>query len=134
MTSDLSAFTTQMNVMCAAYSARETAWLPHDRRGRWVVIEPGAGRYLTGSPRDVRRYVDAASQRRGRRFSSLSRARAFAKSVEGTVARWRRTPPGGGVWRQVSPWDRIRSMARGGLVARWVSEGSDDEAAKQGVV
>lgn len=88
----------------AAHVVRERAWLPHDRRGRWVVMEPGAGRYLTNSPEHVRRYVDALSPKRARRFSSLSRARAFARSINSCVQRWRRTPPSGGVWQRVSPW------------------------------
>lgn len=101
----------------AAHAARERAWLPRDHHGRWVVMEPGAGRYLKDSPRAMRRYVDAITPRRGRRFSSLSRARAFARSVGGEVRRWRRTPPGGGVWQRVSPWERARSMAE---ATRWL--------------
>jgi hypothetical protein len=98
----------QMHGAIAAQIDRDLAWLPHDRRGRWVVIEPGPGRYLTDSPAHVRRFVDARTPRRARRFSSLSRARAFARSVGGDVARWRRIPPGGGIWRRVSPWERVR--------------------------
>ena len=100
----------QMDATITAQVDRDRAWLPHDRRGRWVVIEPGAGRHLTSSPKHVRRIVDAATPRRGRRFSSLARARAFARTVGGYVARWRRTPPGGGVWRFESPWERALSM------------------------
>jgi hypothetical protein len=95
-----------LDVMATAYAERERGWLPHDRRGRWVVIEPGAGRHLRGIPREMRRYVDRVTPRRGRRFSSLSQARAFARSVGGKVRHWRRTPPGGGVWRRQSPWER----------------------------
>jgi hypothetical protein len=101
----------QMDEAVSAQVDRDLAWLPHDHRGRWVVIEPGAGRHLTNSPRDVRRFVDRVTPRRARRFSSLSRARAFARSVGGQVARWRSAPPGGGVWRRVSPWERALSMA-----------------------
>ena len=91
---------------------REQAWRVHDRRGRWVVIEPGAGRYLTGASADVRALADVMSHRRGRRFSSLSRARAFARQVNGFVARWRRVPPGGGTWKLVSPWQwALRDVA-----------------------
>jgi hypothetical protein len=59
----------------------------------------------------MRRYVDAMSKRRARRFSSLSRARAFAHAVRGTVHHWRRTPPSGGVWRRQSPWQRALATA-----------------------
>jgi hypothetical protein len=72
------------------YTARENAWWKQDRRGRWVVLEPGPGRLLKGSPRHIRDYVDAIMEQRGRRFSSLSRARAFAREVGGVVRRWRR--------------------------------------------
>jgi hypothetical protein len=88
------------------YATRERAWLPHDQRGRWVVIEPGAGRHLSKSPKAVRQIADRASKRRARRFSSLSRARAFAREVGGTVARWRRTPPDGGIWIRETLWQR----------------------------
>lgn len=82
---------------------RERGWLPQDRRGRWVVIEAGAGRHMPSSPRDVRRIADLATPRRARRFSSLSRAKAFARSINGTVRRWQRTPPSGGTWQQEAP-------------------------------
>jgi len=95
----------------AAYVERECEWLPRDRRGRWGVIEPGAGRYLKGSPARVRQVADRASRRRARRFSSLSRARAFAREVGGDVFRWRRTPPGGGAWGRESPWRRALETA-----------------------
>jgi hypothetical protein len=88
----------------AGHVQRERAWLPHDRRGRWVVLEPGSGHHMTGGPREVRQIADLATPRRARRFSSLSRARAFARSVRGTVHRWRRTSPGGRIWRRMSPW------------------------------
>jgi hypothetical protein len=94
---------------------RDRAWLPHDRRGRWVVVEPGAGHYMTSSPRDVRRVAELATPRRARRFSSLSRARAFARSVDGTVRRWRRAPPGGGIWRRESPW-QWATRGRGAVI------------------
>lgn len=90
---------------------RERAWHPRDRRGRWGVIEPGAGRHLRGSPPHVRQIADDASRRRARRFSSLSRARAFARQVGGDVFRWRRTPPSGGVWGRESPWQRALTTA-----------------------
>jgi hypothetical protein len=61
----------------ADYVNRERVWLPQNRRGRWVVIEPGAGYYMTSSPKDVRRIADRATPRRARRFSSLSQSTAF---------------------------------------------------------
>lgn len=73
-----------------AYLDYERLWWTHDRRGRWVVLEPGPGRRLDGAARDLREFVDAATEIRGRRFSSLSRARAFARRVGGEVRRWRR--------------------------------------------
>jgi hypothetical protein len=80
--------------------ARERQWWRHDRRGRWIVVEPGPGRLLVGASRHVRALADAITERRGRRFSSLSRARAFARSVGGEVRRWRRR-----MWRcETNPW------------------------------
>ncbi len=108
------------DAMAADHAAYERSWLPHDHRGRWVVLEPGAGRYLTDSPRNVRRYADRMTPRRARRFSSLSRARAFARQVGGTLHRWRRTPPSGGVWKQESPWERARAAGRAALL--WPGE------------
>jgi hypothetical protein len=101
----------QLDAAIAAAIDRDRAWLPHDRRGRWVVMEPGTGRLLRGSPAHVRRVADAATPRRARRFSSLSRARAFARRVGGDVHRWRRTTPFGGVWHRLDPWDRARATA-----------------------
>lgn len=72
------------------YAAREAQWWKNDRRGRWVVLEPGLGRRLKNSPQHIREYIDAITERRGRRFSSLSRARAFAREIGGDVRRWRR--------------------------------------------
>lgn len=102
-----------LDTLVADYTRRERAWLPHDHRGRWVVIEPGAGHHMTGSPKEVRRIADLATPRRARRFSSLSRARAFARSVKGTVFRWRRTAPSGQGWAIESPWQRAMRSARG---------------------
>jgi len=98
-----------------AHVERERAWWKNDRRGRWVVLEPGPGRLLSGSPRHVRDYVDAITPQRGRRFSSLSRARAFARRIGGEVRRWRRQMPrrAGGrsykaAWRyETNPWKAI---------------------------
>lgn len=73
-----------------AHVEYELQWWRSDRRGRWVVLEPRPGRWLEGVPRHVREYADALIAQRGRRFSSLSRARAFARSVGGEVRRWRR--------------------------------------------
>ena len=75
------------------YQAHEAAWWKNDRRGRWVVLEPGPGRLLNDSPKHVREYVDAIVPQRGRRFRSLSRARAFAREVGGVVRRWHREMP-----------------------------------------
>jgi hypothetical protein len=102
----------RMDADAAAAVERDRAWLPHDRHGRYLVLEAGSGRYLRGEPKIIRQIADAASDRRARRFSSLSRARAFARQVGGTVHRWRRTPPGGGIWRRQSPWDRALKMTR----------------------
>jgi hypothetical protein len=46
---------------------------------------------LKDSPRHIRDYVDAIMEKRGRRFWSLSRVRAFARKVGGVVRRWHRT-------------------------------------------
>lgn len=106
-----------MDAATAAYVDDQAAWLPHDRRGRWGVIEPGAGRYLKGIPARIRQIADRATPRRARRFSSLSQARAFARQVDGEVFRWRRMPPGGGAWRRESPWQREIATAR---TMRWL--------------
>lgn len=90
---------------------RELRWWKQDRRGRWVVLEPGPGRLLKNSPRHVRDYVDAISEVRGRRFSSLSRARRFARSVGGVVRRWHRQMPDRGPWQyETNPWKRAVRM------------------------
>ena len=68
----------------------ERGWWKNDRRGRWVVLEPGPGRLLKDSPLHIREYIDAITAQRGRRFRSLSRARAFAREIGGEVRRWRR--------------------------------------------
>jgi hypothetical protein len=73
-----------------AHTESERQWWKNDRRGRWVVLEPGPGRLLKDSPRHVREYIDAITEQRGRRFRSLSRARAFAREIGGEVRRWRR--------------------------------------------
>ena len=89
------------------YAAREAAWQQNDRRGRWVVLERGPGRLLRGSPRHLRDLLDAITEIRGRRFSSISRARAFARKVNGVVRHWRRQMPGRGPWRrETNPWRR----------------------------
>ena len=91
-----------------AHADYERQWWKQDRRGRWVVLEPGPGRLLNDSPQRIRDYVDAITEQRGRRFSSLSRARAFAREVSGKVRRWRRQMPKRGPWRCVTnPWERI---------------------------
>lgn len=108
-----------LDAAVAAHVERERAWLPHDHSGRWVVLEPGAARYLPDSSRAMRRYIDAITPRRARRFSSLSRARAFANRVGGTVHHWRRTPPLGGIWQRQSPWQRaIKGVRAGFLVTK----------------
>jgi hypothetical protein len=92
--------------------AADREWLRQDHRGRWVVLEPGVGRLLKSSPPSARAYVDAITGCRARRFSSLSRARKFARKVGGVVRRWRRHPPPRmglrRVWRSEEPWDRAR--------------------------
>ena len=95
----------------------ERGWWKQDRRGRWVVLEPGPGQLLKGSPRHIRDYVDAITEQRGRRFSSLSRARAFAREIDGKVCRWRRQMPKRGAWRRVTnPWERVAEV---GLMRLW---------------
>jgi hypothetical protein len=98
----------------------ERAWWKNERRGRWVVLEPGPGRLLKGSSKRVREYVDAVVPQRGRRFRSLSRARAFAREVGGVVRRWRRhmhKRVGARVykttWRyETNPWKRATEHGR----------------------
>lgn len=98
-----------------SHTEYERAWWKSDRRGRWVVLEPGPGRLLKGSPRHLREYVDAITEQRGRRFSSLSRARAFAREVGGEVRRWRRRMDRRSMSRRVkvtwryetNPWERV---------------------------
>jgi len=98
------------------YADREQAWWKQDRRGRWVVLEPGPGRHLRDAPRHIRDYVDAVTDQRGRRFSSLSRARAFAREVDGEVRRWRRQMPGRGSWRrETNPWARVVDDAKAAM-------------------
>lgn len=100
-----------------AHADYEKAWWKQDRRGRWVVLEPGPGRLLKDSPRHIRDYVDAITEQRGRRFSSLSRARAFAREIDGKVCRWRRQMPKRGAWRRVTnPWERVAEV---GLMRLW---------------
>ena len=95
-----------------AHTKYERGWWKQDRRGRWVVLEPGPGRLLKSSPRHVRDYVDALMEQRGRRFSSLSRARAFAREVGGVVRRWRCQMPKRGPWRLVTnPWERVATRS-----------------------
>lgn len=91
-----------------AHAEYERQWWKQDRRGRWVVLEPGPGRLLKDSPRRIRDRVDALVSQRGRRFSSLSRARAFAREVGGAVRRWRHQMPKRGPWTyQTNPWKRV---------------------------
>lgn len=87
----------------STHVAHDLTWTRQSRRGRWMVIAPELSRLsnLRDLPADVRATIDAAAERRGRRFSSLSRARAFARLIGGRVERrGRRT------WRHVSPWER----------------------------
>lgn len=91
--------------------ASDLAWTRQSRRGRWMVVEPGPS--LPDQPRELREYIDARSEHRGRRFSSLSRARAFAREVGGHVERRGRRK-----WRSVSPWERATKMAGIGTYAR----------------
>lgn len=106
-------FKTLLDKSLAAYTARELRWWKQDRRGRWLVLEPGPGRLLRNSPRHVRDYIDSITEQRGRRFSSLSRARKFAHQVGGVVRRWQRRLPGGRSWRLVTnPWESaIQAMS-----------------------
>jgi len=96
-----------------AHTEYERGWWKQDRRGRWVVLEPGPGRLLKDSPRYIRDRVDALVEQRARRFSSLSRARAFAREIGGVVRRWRRQMPKRGPWRLVTnPWERVAKQTR----------------------
>src|SRR5438552_8365394 len=79
-----------MNKAMHAHAEYEQKWWKQDRRGRWVVLEPGAGTLLTGERKQMRDYLDAITSRRGRRFRSLAQARAFAREVGGEVRHWRR--------------------------------------------
>lgn len=90
---------------CAKFVAAERAWSKGSPRGRWVVLERGPGRLLRDSPRHLRDYVDAITPQRGRRFTSLSRARAFARNVDGIVRRWRNPMPDGKVWQKIGAWE-----------------------------
>jgi hypothetical protein len=102
-----------------AHLEHERLWWRNDRRGRWVVLEPGPGRRLDGAPLHLREYADAIAERRGRRFSSLSRARAFARAVDGEVRRWRRCLSRRYMGRNVeiawqietNPWARVVRVA-----------------------
>jgi len=96
------------------YQAREAAWWKNERRGRWVVLEPGPGWLLDDSPRHVREYIDAVTPQRGRRFRSLSKARAFAREIGGVVRHFRKVMPRKVMdkkfkakWRyETNPWRR----------------------------
>ena len=94
---------TQWPQMLSAYVGRDLMWSKQSRRGRWMVIEPALSELcdLRDLPASVRATLDAGTERRGRRFSSLSRARAFARLIGGRVERRGRRR-----WRHVSPWER----------------------------
>jgi hypothetical protein len=119
-----------------AHVEYEQAWWTQSRRGRWVVLEPGPGRLLKGSPRHLRDLVNATTERRGRRFRSLSAARAFAHEIGGKVRRWRRQMPGRGRWRfTTNPWERAACIARVGLYVlpeRIADFGSPIDSSKTG--
>ena len=84
-------------------AAKDLAWHQDDARGRWFVLERGPG-HLLDAPKRVRDYVDARFPGRARRFSSLSRARAFAREMGGVLRRCRRymRKP------MTNPWERVR--------------------------
>jgi hypothetical protein len=88
----------------SAQVSRDLMWTKQSRRGRWVVVEPAPA--LPGQLPHVRAIVAAVSERRGRRFSSLSRARAFARQVDGRVVHWRAQH-----WKRISPWQRAAKHA-----------------------
>ena len=78
--------------MMTGHVAGNNEWLKQDTKGRWVVI---AGQH-------------------GRRFSSLSRARAFASKVGGKVQRWRRR-----AWIRLTPLQlALKGMVSGMVSAR----------------
>ena len=89
----------------AAQVAADLTWTHQSRHGRWMVVEPGISSDLRELPRDMRERIDARIPHRGRRFSSLSRARAFARLVGGHVERRGRRR-----WFSVSPWERVTGM------------------------
>ena len=111
-----------------AHSDREARWWKNDRRGRWVVLEPGPGRLLRDAEPHVREYLDLIAERRGRRFSSLSRARSFAREIGSEVRRWHRHMVRRyrgrkvrATWRyETNPWARaVRHMP---LWGSWVPD------------
>lgn len=109
----------QLNKAMGAHVEYERAWWQSSRRGRWVVLEPGPGRLLTKLAAADRDYVDAITPQRGRRFSSLSRARAFAREIGGEVHRWRRQLPRRvgertykAAWRyETNPWKAVADQS-----------------------
>jgi len=81
-------------------AARDLSWHDDDDRGRWLVLERGPGHLLRGVPKHIRDRIDAQTPRYARRFSSLSRARAFAREMGGEVRRCRRH-----MWKPMTnPW------------------------------
>jgi len=92
----------------ASQVAQERQWWTHDRRGALGGARAGSGavshEVSPTAPRLRRRHHRAAALR-GKRFSSLSRARAFARKIGGKVRRWRRKMPGREPWRsEMNPW------------------------------
>ena len=125
-------FQEMFNTHLRAYTERERAWWKQDRRGRWVVFEPGPGRLLKNSPQHIRDYVNAITPQRARRFRSLSRARGFAREIGGVVRRWSRHMPRRvmgrkvkTVWRlETNPWKRVSHDQ-----SRWICCMLDKDAA-----
>lgn len=102
----------------AKFMKREKAWLAREVRGRWMVVEPGPGRHLKGASQHLRRWIDLATPRRVRRFTSLSRARAFAREFGSEVQRWRR-PTKGRARVRVGIWQHAVQQFHGRQTAAW---------------
>ena len=111
-----------------SHAEYERGWWKNERSGRWVVLEPCPGRL---SPKHLRQYVDAITPQRGRRFRSLSRARAFAREVGGVVRRWKRhmhrrvgDRSYKTTWHyETNPWKRTVEQTSALTISPWTQRG-----------